>query len=150
MAVFKRLATWRDQRNAIAQLNYRIDDLSNDFRSEVAERNLKRGSDEYEQAYVTFRNEYDLSTSEVEAIETLKMLSSARRWEVAVPQPPTDDHDESEYWSWNSSHGRHYLSQNGKRYIRHAVAEEMDILFRPYLSWAAIAISIVSLIVSAL
>lgn len=150
MAVFKRLATWRDQRNAIAQLNYRIDDLSNDFRSEVAERNLKRGTDEYEQAYGSFRNEYDLSAAEVEAIETLKMLSSGRRWGVPVPRSPTDDHEDNEYWAWNSIHGRHYLSQNGRRYIRHAVAEEMDILFRPYLSWAAIAISIVSLIVSAL
>lgn len=148
--LFEKLARSRDDRVRLAELEYEIEDLIKAFRAEVERRGLKEGTDAYESAYSGFHNDLDLLHAEINQIQTRRLLARAASWLVPIPPRPRAAEDDTEYWWWCRVHGTHYLTDRGRTHLRREVYQEIDLRYRQVPSWAALAISVISLVVSVL
>lgn len=146
MEWYSRLKRYRDERHALVQLGHKVDHL----RSELGRKT--KGIDPRSEDYNGLVSEYffdlDVLMAEIAHIETVKMIRRAGRWRIPVPQRPLRDDQEDEYWEWHSQLGRYYLSEKGASRLRREVYQESEMFWKPWLSWCAIAISIVSLGIS--
>ena len=134
-----------DDRQKLVQLQGELDDISKQFRTDTD--HLKTNSDEYRAALGAYGNDLGLVIAQIRAIETEQMLRKTTRWRVPVPMRPYNM-EETEYWEWHQLHGRYYLTDIGLSRLQREVYHEWEMWSKPWLSWTAIAISVVSLIVA--
>jgi len=80
---------------------------------------------------------------EISNIESTRLAGKARHWGVPVP-PQTD----GENWRQSSALGTWSLTEIGAMKLRREIAIEVEISQKPWLNWAALAISLGSLMVS--
>jgi len=138
----KRLNRWNEQRYKLIQLYHEREEILNGARKEVE--GIEKDSAEYLERLKSWDPLFRVKHGEIGKIETAQAIRRAHRWRV--PYPPTpDQQDDSEYWVWSPELSTHILTLEGHKLIRHAVATEMDIKFRPWLSWGAFAVSWLSL-----
>lgn len=148
MGVIKRIKAWRDMRHEIVQLNYQINGYWAEFNAHVETNDLKDGTDEFEALWAEYRSCREIPEARLAQLQNYRSLRRVDYWDVPLPPRPSEDRVDNEYWEWNRIDQRYYLSSAGHRFIRHEVALERDIKFRPILSWAAIIISVCSLLVT--
>ncbi|WP_172746536.1 hypothetical protein [Neorhizobium sp. T25_13] len=146
MGVGKVLFDWRDRRYRLIQLRLEREKAYEDFYTRT--KGLNRRSEEYESLDGDHQNAVALLSAEIGRLETLDLLRRAYRWRAPVPGHPVLPETENEHWAWNRVIGGYHLTTKGMREVRHAVAAEVDLYYKPWLSWAAIAISFLALIVS--
>lgn len=134
-----------EERYRLIQLRHEMDRLSNSLRNET--KGLQSSSEEFGRLLGDFSNSIDLVVAEISEIETGQMLRRVEQWKIPLEPRPYSDAS-TEAWEWNRIHGRHYLTPLAMSRIRREAYQEWEMMTKPYLAWAAIAISIVSLIVS--
>lgn len=145
-----RLKQWRDDRYRLIQLNYDRESANQAFDQDVAERMLNPSSDEYGSRYAELAVQLDVIDWEIDRIETRRAVARAIYWQVPLPPRPFKRSDEDEFWLSSSIDGKHYLTEHGKAHLRREIHREWEMWSKPWLSWGAVAISIVSLAVAAL
>lgn len=143
-----KLLKWRDDRHRIAELRFAIEDADKDFRSAVAKRKLRRDSDAYQELYMSAENERELAEAEISDIETENAIRRARAWGVPIPPVPYQEDVGDQYWYWCRVHGRFYLNDNGTALLRRESYAEMEMRFKPWLTWLALIMSGISLMYS--
>lgn len=148
MSLIRKAIHWRDRRWKLAKLRFDIEDRNKEFEIEVASKGLRKGTDEYNYADWRCWQDNLLSHSEIDQIETAVLIKRARRWEVPLPTFPDDRDEGNAHWYWSQPHGAFYLTTEGKMLLRREAYAEMEIRFKPWLSVAAIVISVISLIIS--
>lgn len=150
MGLIRQILARRDRRHEIIQLNHEITSLWDEFEQHVAKDSLKGGSDAYESLYSEYRSYVEIPVSKRDQLTTQASVERAHFW--GVPLPPQPDHRQfdNEYWTYDRVLQRLNLTNVGHRYVRHEVALEREIKYRPVLSWAAIVISVGSLFISLL
>lgn len=150
MEWLKRAKDRRDERIELVRLREDEATVLSAFKKQVAEAGAVPASREWRSIHSQFENELSLIRANIGEIETRKTLRMAGKWDVPVPPPPYYSSDGHPYWSWHGVHARYYINEDGKAFVRREVYAERDMRSRPYLAWAAIAISVVSLAVAAL
>ena len=148
--VISKLLEWRDNRHRLAALRYDLEDSAQAFQRKIIEKNLKRRSDEYEQLYWDHDTNRQLIESEIDQIETKNLIARAKSWGVPIPSRPSSESEENIYWYWCRVHGHFYLTDEGKALLRREAYAEMEMRFKPWVTWLALSISVVSLAVSLL
>ncbi len=148
MGIIQNILAWRDRRYAIIQLDHEITRLWDEFNRYVKEGDLKDRTEGFEALYSEYRSYVEIPEAERDRLQTRASIARARSWGVPLPPTPSDLYMSNEYWDWDRVHQARTLSTAGHRYIRHEVALERDIKYRPILSWAAIIISVCSLFFS--
>lgn len=145
----KRLNRWNEQRYKLIQLYHERQEIVLGFANDV--KGWEPGSDEYEERLSEWTDLFEMKVGEIGKIETDQAIQRAERWRVPYPPAPRNGFVmDDQYWDWNGSLGIYILNLEGHKQIRHAVATEMDIKFRPWLSWGALIVSGVSLVVAVL
>lgn len=144
MSWIKELLRDRDERHQLIQLGHEIEKNAQDFRESSA--GLKRNSNEYHELISELDNERRLLDAEIAEIETERMLRKAHFWRVPVPRYPMDDSEQDDNWRWHSVYGRYFLSVKALRDLRREIYQEREMWTRPYLSWTALVISVISLL----
>lgn len=137
----------------MAKLRFDIEALDAKFREEVAAKKLIRNSDEWNLVYGEYDNDRDLLQSEIDEIETANSIRRAKAWGVPIPPRPIWSEEpvyDDNYWDWSRVHGKYYLNAEGKALLRREAYAEMEMFYKPWLTWAALAISIISLVFSIL
>lgn len=134
------------ERQAIVQLNYEIQRLSERYTADTA--NLKFRSNEWQEVFSRFVHEVDTIGASIAQIETEQMIRRAERWRVPIPMRPYGSEESTEIWIWHAPHARHYLSNVALSKYRREVYQEWEMWSKPWLSWGAIIISVISLIVA--
>jgi hypothetical protein len=126
MGLWQRLTVWRDERNALAQHHYDLEEAdSADNPGDVA-----------------------FYSDLIDQLETRQKRRAA--WRYGVPIPPTPSAYESDkYWNWCLALGEHHLTTEGHAHLRREIAHERELLYKPWMSWLALGISFVSLAISA-
>ncbi|NTH50923.1 hypothetical protein G6L09_08045 [Agrobacterium rhizogenes] len=151
MGLISPLLKWRDDRHRLAKLRFDLEDVEDKFRRKLEVESLKRGSEKWEKAYADYANDKDQIYAEIDQLETKNLLKRAKVWNVAIPPRPIPlpepDRDDN-YWDWCDVHGCYYLSDEGKELLRHKAYSEMEMFYKPWLSWMAVGISVLSLIIS--
>lgn len=149
--VHQQLKRWRD-RGRLKRLRSRLKEDETSFQTKVKTEQLRRGSDEWEEAYRDYENQSELTEGEIEEIETRHYLTRAKAWHVPIPPLPVSEYRvyDDKYWDWHRVHGRYYLSADGKAYLRRECYAEMEMFFKPWVTWSALGISIISLAFSIL
>ncbi|MER9028192.1 hypothetical protein [Mesorhizobium sp. M0674] len=139
---------WRDERNKLATLREDLDRTERSFEVEI------RSATEAGSSEILFeikdRRYFEMRTFEmlIDQIETRRRLRLARRYGVPVPLRP-DVAVDSEYWDWELGLYEHTLSTKGHYLLRREIAAERELVFKPWLSWVAIILSFLSLIIAA-
>lgn len=146
MSLIKNVFSWRDRRWQIAKLRFAIEDRRKKFETEVREKKLRKGTEEYEYADWSCWQDNLIDESDIDQIETAVLIERARKWEVPLPTFPEDRDEGNAHWYWSSPHRAYYLTTEGKMLLRREAYAEMEIRFKPWLSVAAIVISVISLI----
>ncbi|MFI0843522.1 hypothetical protein [Mesorhizobium sp. IMUNJ 23232] len=147
MGWLESLLRYRNERDELIRLRHGLEYNNATFKEKTAD--LSKRSQEYRDAVNEGANEHYLMSAEIAEIETAQMLRKAARWRIHVPLRPTNE-DDTEMWEWNVIHGRHYLSEKAMMQIRRDAYQEFEMRSKPWLSWMAILISIISLVVSVL
>lgn len=144
----KKIHKNNERRYKLIQLKHELNHLSKTF-FEQSE-GLKTKSDEFQSLFADFGANADFIISEIEQLETQQMLEKAEYWSIAIPQRPYGSSDgmDTHFWKKNYTHHTYYLTDEGKQIIRRQVFEEREMMTKPILSWAAIVIAIISLIVA--
>jgi hypothetical protein len=148
MGWLKNLKRFRDERHQLIQLRHGIDRAEQSFREKVE--GLKHADEEYQYHLGEFFHELDMLRAEIGEIETAQMQRSASEWRVPIPARPFRKEEATDLWEWHDPHERYYLSENGLSRLRREVYQEWEMWSKPWLSWAAIAISLFSLAISVL
>jgi hypothetical protein len=146
--LFEKLGRWRDERNRISALSYEAQNIR-DLHRPLIETAKSVSRDAFGGAIAEMQFELQIPEYEIDRLETSMRLREARRWGVPLPDRPNSG-DSDDYWDYCYSMGDHVLSVKGHKYLRREIANEREIFQKPFLSWAAICISVVSLVVSAL
>lgn len=146
MGTFAGLLKRREEYNRVVQLRYELRDLYNEFRN--ATEGLSPGAEDYREKQSAYDNERDLAGAEIDQIQTKHAFQRALYWGIPIPQLPKEHKLENDFWEWNQVHGRFYLTTGAKASIRRQAYQEMEMMMKPWISWGAIAISVVSLIVA--
>lgn len=144
----KQLLKNNERRQNLIQLKHQLNHLSNEFSARTE--GLKIGSDEFQSLAASYGPDADEIISEIEQLETQRMLEKAERWSIAIPQRPYGYHNvaDTNFWTKNHTHNAYYLTDEAKQIIRRQVFEEREMLTKPILSWAAIIIAVISLLVA--
>lgn len=150
MGFIRGIRLWRDSRHEIIQLNHEINGYWAEFHAYLEKDGIKEDTPAFESLWAEYRSYREIPEARLAQLQNMLSFRRAQYWEVPLPSRPGTDAMDNEYWEWNRVHQRHYLSAVGHRFIRHEVALEREIRFRPVLSWAAIFISVCSLFVSLL
>lgn len=149
MEWFQEIWRYGDERQRLIQLKHQLTDLSEQMRRTTS--GLKTRSEAFQSAISEYGYEADLILSEIAEIETGQALRRAEKWRVPIPKRPFSEYgQDTDFWEWSSAHGRYYLTDFGLREVRKMVHDEREMMSRPVLSWAALGISVISLIVAAL
>ncbi|UXT56948.1 hypothetical protein FY134_04500 [Agrobacterium fabrum] len=148
MDALKSFIKWRDDRYRIIQLRHEIEHLDNLYYAKLKDKKYRRGSDEAEHLYWNYRNDIDLAEASLDELETAAALKRARKWGVPVPHRPNSEEDENDTWNWSSVHFRHYLSTEGKARLRRQCYAEVEMFYKPWATWLAVGISVLSLAIS--
>ena len=80
-------------------------------------------------------------------LETNRRVRSAWRFGVPLPKKPKK-YEGSFEWDWCPSLNEHQLTQEGHKLLRREIAIERELRHKPWLSWGAILIAGLSLLVS--
>ncbi|TXH81188.1 MAG: hypothetical protein E6Q77_08645 [Rhizobium sp.] len=153
MGLISPLLKWRDDRDRLTKLRFDLEDAHDEFQKEITAAKLKHGSEEWERAYAGYDFQCDTIRADIDEIETAALIRRAREWGVPIPPRPFWSEEpvyDDEYWDWSRIHGKYYLSAKGKALLRREAYAEMEMFYKPWLSWAALLISIVSLMFSVL
>lgn len=135
-----------NERHQVAQLRWEIADLDKAY-SEARRHPMPCLCEECRQLGMQHSHERATAAAAISQIETRRAIVRAGRWQVPLPSQPADVEQDNEFWHWSSKHGKFYLTDAGIAHLRREVFLERDLRTKPWLSWAAIAISLVSLIV---
>ncbi|MAY61553.1 MAG: hypothetical protein CML29_05020 [Rhizobiales bacterium] len=146
MSLIRNLRRYRDERHRLIQLGYEIEQNEREYREKSA--GLKRNSEEYQKLLFDLHGERQLIDAQIAQIETEQVIRKANFWRVPIPRYPSNEDQRDENWDWHSVYGRHFLSVKAVRDIRREVYEEREMWTRPFLSWGAIVISLVSLAIA--
>lgn len=144
------MSTYIDRRHNLIQLNHEIEDHWKEFGMIVDRDNIDSNSQRYQQLYSEYRSYTEIPEGYRDAILTKVAVERALRWQAPLPPRDSGNFQDNEYWYWDRVVKRYLLTAAGHRFIRHEIAEEREIAYRPILAWAAIGISFLSLIVSLL
>jgi hypothetical protein len=152
MGIIAEVLRWRDDRHQLSQLRLDLEDAENEYRNKVQEQKLRRGTDAWDRAYFDYDTHTEFVYAQIDEIETRNAIRRAKAWRVPIPQRPISEEPvyDDQYWSWSNPHGRYYLTDKGKLLLRREANIEMEMFFKPWLSWAAVAISVISLTISVL
>lgn len=146
MGAIRRIRKWRDRRHELIQLRHQLEALDRDFIENS--KDLSPQSEEFEALHQSYRAENDVLSAGVRSIQTMIAIERALRWRTELPPRPELPDLDNEHWGWNTVVGGYHLTSAGMREIRHAVAFEVELFYKPWLSWIALAVSVFSLIVS--
>lgn len=141
--LFARLGRYRDERYSIVASENEIEHIRNSYKDPLAEAKLV-SREAFARVFFDMNSELEIYEYEIDKIETSQQLRKARKWGVPVPRRPKLPED-NYYWSYRSFIGDHVLTSEGQMYLRREIAFELELFFRPVLSWAAIIISVISL-----
>ncbi|TGQ12132.1 MULTISPECIES: hypothetical protein [unclassified Mesorhizobium] len=111
---------------------------------------LKQNSDEYRIAVADYFASVDVVEARMAEIETAQTLRRAEKWRIPTPQRPYKEDEHTDFWQWHAVHGRYYVTDEAMRRVRREVYEEREMFLKPWLTWFAVLISVISLAVSAL
>ncbi len=139
------LMRYRDDRHELGQLWHQIDRLGEEFDRRTE--GLCKQSEDYRQQIEVYYYELDTLLAGIAQLETRRMIHRAGRWRVPIPQKPRKKEQNDDFWEWHRLHGQYYLSEDGASKLRKEIFQESEMFWKPWLSWGAIAISIVSLAV---
>lgn len=139
-----------ERRQELIQLRYELTRLGTELSEKTS--SLKTKSEEFQKLLSEYGFEADIVMSEIEKLETEQMIERAERWKIPVPNRPYGSYEgkDDDFWKRNDLHGVYYLTNEAKQMIRRQVFEEREMLTKPILSWLALFISIISLIISLL
>ncbi len=136
---------WRDERNRIAELNYKIEEIEKSYEPHLA---ATKAEDEvaYVGTMMEMRDEIEPYRDEIDLIRTNKALRTAVRFGIVTPL-----RDEAEtFWRWSRAYNKSLLTVEGHQLLRREFALESELSYRPILSWGAFGISLISLAVAML
>ncbi|MBA1139374.1 hypothetical protein [Mesorhizobium neociceri] len=148
MALFGELKRYRDERDALIQHRHNRDSLLERLNETTA--GLKRNSQEYQIAVGDYFATIDIVDAEIAEIETAQTLRRAGQWRILTPQRPYKEDEDNDFWEWHGVHGRYYLTEEAMRRVRREVYEEREMRMKPWLTWLAVLISVISLAISVL
>ncbi|AVA21591.1 hypothetical protein [Rhizobium sp. NXC24] len=150
MGLLSKLLKWRDDRHRLATLRYDLEDVDAAFRTKMQKEKLRRGSDEWQHAYADYDNQRELLDAEIDQIETQNHIRRARAWSVPIPSRPISEDPvyDDKYWIWSRVHGTYYLTDEGKALLRRETYAEIEMRYKPWTTWVAVGISIISLAIS--
>ncbi|MGR9283961.1 hypothetical protein [Rhizobium johnstonii] len=146
MTWFSDMIRDRDERHAILKERQSIEIAEEHFRK-VTE-GLKPRDDAYQTHLADLFFERDLAFAEISEIETKRARRQADRWRVPLPTRPFKDDEQTEFWEWHAPHHRYYISDKGHSQLRREIYQEWEMWWKPWLSWVAVAISLLSLAIS--
>ncbi|WP_159598750.1 hypothetical protein [Starkeya nomas] len=105
------------------------------------------GTRAYEALEGGLQHEQEPLIDELLTIETRQRIRTAHRWGVPIPPRPYG-RDRDQYWD-RSRYSEWVLTDEGHKHLRRETAVEVELFAKPWLSWIAIAVSVVSLAVAA-
>jgi len=146
MKLIDAVTHYRDERDKILNHQRQLDELSDEFHQKAQA--IKWGSDEFEKLGADYMHEVSTVLAGIAEIETARIVRKAHHWRVPVPTTPFGTEDDNDFWQWHKPHGRHYLSEQGMSALRREIYNEWEMWSKPWLSWGAITISVVSLAVA--
>lgn len=135
-----------NERRQVDQLRWEMADLDKAY-SEERRHPMPCLCEDCRQVAAKYYHERATASATISQIETHRAIIRAGRWQVPLPSKPTSTDEDNEFWHWDSMHREFYLTDAGIAHLRREVFLERDLRTKPWLSWAAIAISLVSLIV---
>ncbi|GLK86027.1 hypothetical protein [Ancylobacter defluvii] len=144
--LWKLIDQWRDDRTRREQLLDELDRLDALYEPDLKAAG-RPGSDAYESLAAGLQAESEPYLEELFGIETRQRIRTARRWGVPIPPRPYG-HEGDHYWE-RSRYGEWVLTDEGHKHLRRETAVEVETFAKPWLSWIAIIISVVSLVVAA-
>lgn len=146
MTVHKQLVSWWEGLRRVARLTRAAQDADAALRKAYEEAEAKKlKGDEFEQYTGQAWNEYSWSSDALEDEHHARLIRRAYRLRVPIPQRTKGSTDWEE-----SKTGRWRLTEGAAHKLRQSVAEEIETRQRPWLNWASVAISVLSLIVAIL
>lgn len=146
MDLWSRVQRRTQEKAASSQLRHEMQQLTNELRQMEKAQNLKPGAAKYNESLLSLFNAYELVSAKLSAIEHHQAIRRAIRWQVPVPSHKMEGY--ADEWTWHNAHHQYYLNSAGIARIRRECYLEMEMRFKPWLSWIAVCISVVSLLVA--
>jgi hypothetical protein len=152
MAWIAEIIRWRDDRHRLAKLRFDLEDVEAAFKKKVEAGKLRRGAEGWDEVYGDFDANSESIHADIDEIETRNHIRRAKAWAVPIPHRPISQEPVygDKYWVWCRVHGRYYLNDEGKALLRREANVEMEMFYKPWLSWAALGMSVISLTISVL
>lgn len=147
MGILSDIGQWNERRYKMIQARHDLVKLRIDHEQELHEKSLKLGSADYNRLVDEYYHDHQLASADLDELESDHLLRRARRWGVPIRTRPEHGEDNEE-WDWSAMHRRHYLSAQGKSRIRRECFNEMEMFYKPWTTWLAVVISIISLVIS--
>ena len=143
MGLFEKLKRDRDERYNLSQLRYSRERAEEGFKAAVA--GLKPRDEQYQEHRANMFAEIDYTDASIAEIETKMIIRRSLRWKVPIPARPMKEGEPHDFWTWHEIHGRYYISDKGQSQLRREIHQEWEMWWKPWLSWVAIGISVISL-----
>lgn len=143
---WRRLWQWRDDRVELSQHRLALDEIHWQHQPAIDDA-MRKSGDDWRRALAERDLEQEFHFDIIDEIETRRRRLTAARLGIPIPEWPKP-FEGDENWNWNPRLNRHVLTDKGHAHLRREIAFETEILYKPWLSLTAVAISLVSLIVS--
>lgn len=138
----------RMDRQKIIQLRHEMNNLHARLNEKLE--GLRPRDEEYQYHVADVFSDMDIVQADIAELETKHLQQRASYWRVPIPQRPYKRQDDNDFWEWHDPHGRYYLSEMGMRYLRKEVHNEWEMWSKPWLSFFALGVSLLSLVISIL
>ncbi|MCV3766558.1 hypothetical protein [Rhizobium sp. TRM95796] len=133
----------------LASIDHRVEELEADLNN-IAESRKPDDVIDYLNCKNRILFEIHLCLDEKAEIETRKTLNMAARWKIPVPPKPHDQwgEDENGIWRWSSNFTDYYLTETGHFALRREVYNEIDMRFKPIVSWTTLVVAVLGLVIA--
>ncbi|MGO7077939.1 hypothetical protein ACCT03_29580 [Rhizobium johnstonii] len=142
------LKHYRDARDALIQLRHAANRLEEELSEATV--GLQAHEEEFQYRLAEYFNNMETVSAEAAEIETDRIRRRAEYWQVPMPMRPYKSGESNEFWEWHDPHHRYYISDKGHSQLRRDIHQEWEMWWKPWLSWGAVAISVLSLVISIL
>lgn len=137
------LLSWRNDRHEIIMLKQKIDDVfaKHDDLFREANTDLDRLK-----VVASIKVDTKPYVDRIEHIRSARLLETANRLLITIPE--NDAMGDAKNWFWSPEIERFILTRSYQQQLRREIALERELAYKPWLSWMAIGISILGLLVA--
>lgn len=139
---------YRDERHELIQRRLDRDEIERHYTEAIAGTNPR--DDEHHTLVAEFFHEMDTINAAIAELETAQIKRRAAKWRIPIPKRPYKDDDADDFWEWHYVHGVAYISLKGMSQLRKEIYQEWEMWWKPWLTWVALGLSILSLVFAAL